>query len=135
MIGNELANSYNSRGAILETQSRDLPKEAAERLRKALAELPDAQREAFILKQEAGLSLAEVASVLVHTVVSVWLLLTGYTIMAPVYITPETLRSSFDILPPVEVSNTGKIYLYEKYILLNEPGKGIRQHDRVAIAI
>ena len=37
--------------------------EAAERLRKALAELPDAQREAFILKQEAGLSLADVAEV------------------------------------------------------------------------
>jgi hypothetical protein len=52
-----------------------------------------------------------------------------YTVMAPVYITPETLRASFDVLPPVEVSNTGKIYLYENYILLNEPGKGIHIID------
>jgi len=48
-----------------------------------------------------------------------------YTVMAPVYITPAELRSSFEILPPAEVTNTGKIYLYENYILLNEPGKGI----------
>lgn len=48
-----------------------------------------------------------------------------YTMMEPVYLTPEELRSSFDILPPVEVTNTGKIYLYQNYILLNEPGKGI----------
>ena len=48
-----------------------------------------------------------------------------YTVMEPVYLTPEELRSSFDILPPIEVTNTGKIYLYQNYILLNEPGKGI----------
>lgn len=48
-----------------------------------------------------------------------------YTVMAPVYISPESLRASFDVLPPIEVSNTGKIYLYQNFILLNEPGKGI----------
>jgi RNA polymerase sigma-70 factor (ECF subfamily) len=37
--------------------------ESAERLRAALANLPDEQREAFILKQESGLSLADVAYV------------------------------------------------------------------------
>jgi len=48
-----------------------------------------------------------------------------YTIMAPVYLSPEELRTSFDIMPPAEVTNTGKIYLYQNYIFLNEPGKGI----------
>lgn len=48
-----------------------------------------------------------------------------YTIMAPVYLSPEDIRASFEIMPPIEVTNTGKIYLYQNYILLNEPGKGI----------
>ncbi len=52
-----------------------------------------------------------------------------YTVMAPVYISPEELRASFEIMPPVEVTNTGKIYLYQDYILLNEPGKGIHVID------
>ena len=52
-----------------------------------------------------------------------------YTIMEPVYLTPEELRSSFDIMPPIEVTNTGKIYLYQNYILLNEPGEGIHVID------
>ncbi len=37
--------------------------EAAAQFRTALASLPDEQREAFILKQEAGLSLADIATV------------------------------------------------------------------------
>jgi len=37
--------------------------EAAEKFRSALANLPDVQREAFILRQEVGLSLAEIALV------------------------------------------------------------------------
>jgi RNA polymerase sigma-70 factor (ECF subfamily) len=37
--------------------------ESVRRFREALTELPDEQREAFILKQEAGLSLADVAYV------------------------------------------------------------------------
>ena len=37
--------------------------ETAARFRTALASLPDEQREAFILKQEAGLSLADIATV------------------------------------------------------------------------
>ena len=52
-----------------------------------------------------------------------------YTIMQPVYLTPADLRASFEIIEPVEVTNTGKIYLYQNYILLNEPGKGIHVID------
>lgn len=52
-----------------------------------------------------------------------------YTIMEPVYLTPADLRASFDVMPPEEVTNTGKIYLYQNYILLNEPGKGIHVID------
>lgn len=52
-----------------------------------------------------------------------------YTIMEPVYLSPEDLRASFEVTPPVEVTNTGKIYLYQNYILLNEPGKGIHIID------
>jgi hypothetical protein len=48
-----------------------------------------------------------------------------YTIMEPVYLSPEELRASFEVIEPVEVTNTGKIYLYQNYLLLNEPGKGI----------
>lgn len=48
-----------------------------------------------------------------------------YTIMEPVYLSPEELRASFEVVDPVEVTNTGKIYLYQNYLLLNEPGKGI----------
>lgn len=48
-----------------------------------------------------------------------------YTMMEPVFLSPQELRTSFEILPPVEVTNTGKIYLYQNFILLNEPGKGI----------
>ncbi|MBP8296952.1 MAG: sigma-70 family RNA polymerase sigma factor, partial [Burkholderiales bacterium] len=34
----------------------------ADRMRAAIASLPDAQREAFLLQQEAGLSVAEIAA-------------------------------------------------------------------------
>ena len=54
-----------------------------------------------------------------------------YTIMEPVFLTPQELRTSFDIMPPVEVTNTGKIYLYQNFILLNEPGKGIHVIDNL----
>jgi len=52
-----------------------------------------------------------------------------YTIMEPVYMTPEAIREAFDVMPPVEIANTGKIYLYNEYIFLNEPGKGIHVID------
>ncbi len=52
-----------------------------------------------------------------------------YTTMEPVFLTPQELRTSFDIMPPIEVTNTGKIYLYQNFILLNEPGKGIHIID------
>lgn len=52
-----------------------------------------------------------------------------YTTMEPVFLTPQELRTSFDIMPPIEVTNTGKIYLYQNFIFLNEPGKGIHIID------
>ncbi len=52
-----------------------------------------------------------------------------YTIMEPVYMTPEAIREAFDVMPPIEITNTGKIYLYNEYIFLNEPGKGIHVID------
>ncbi len=52
-----------------------------------------------------------------------------YTIMEPVYMTPEAIREAFDVTAPVEITNTGKIYLYENFIFLNEPGKGIHVID------
>ena len=44
-----------------EPQARAENRELAERLRTAVAALPPAQREAFLLQQEGGLSLAEIA--------------------------------------------------------------------------
>jgi len=52
-----------------------------------------------------------------------------YTMMEPVYMTPQEIRESFDIIGPQEVTNTGKIYLYKNFIFLNEPGKGIHIID------
>ena len=52
-----------------------------------------------------------------------------YTKMEPVYLTPENLRASFDIGAPQIVNSTGKIYLYQDYVLLNEPGEGIHIID------
>ncbi len=52
-----------------------------------------------------------------------------YTVLEPVYQSPEEIRAAFDILAPVPIRNTGKIYLYDKYIFLNEPGEGIHVID------
>jgi len=49
--------------ATASPQADAIRDESAEQFRAALADLPDEQREAFILKQEAGLSLADVAYV------------------------------------------------------------------------
>ena len=46
-----------------EPQARAENRELSERLRAALATLPPAQREAFLLQHEGGLSLAEIAAV------------------------------------------------------------------------
>jgi hypothetical protein len=52
-----------------------------------------------------------------------------YTMMEPVFLTPEEIRSSFEITVPQQVTSTGKIYLYQNYIFLNEPGEGIHIID------
>jgi len=50
-------------GAAADPQTGAIRDEDAEKFRSAVARLPDEQREAFILKQEAGLSLDEIALV------------------------------------------------------------------------
>ncbi len=52
-----------------------------------------------------------------------------YKVFEPVYLSLPELRSSFDVLPPDSIKKPGKIYLYEKYILVNEYGKGIHIID------
>jgi len=52
-----------------------------------------------------------------------------YTLMQPVYMTPAEIRASFDIIGPQIVQSTGKIYLYQDFIFLNEPGEGIHIID------
>jgi hypothetical protein len=48
-----------------------------------------------------------------------------YTIYEPVFMSLQELRSAVDVIGPVEIDLTGKIYLYKNYLLLNDPGKGI----------
>ena len=43
--------------------------------------------------------------------------------------TIEELRDSIDILPPKEIKNIGKIYIYKNLILVNEPNLGIHIID------
>ncbi|HLF36179.1 MAG TPA: hypothetical protein VI583_18180 [Cyclobacteriaceae bacterium] len=48
-----------------------------------------------------------------------------YTVMEPVYMSPAQLREAVDVIEPQDIHATGKIYLYQHYLLVNEPGKGI----------
>ena len=52
-----------------------------------------------------------------------------YTVMEPVYQSPEDIRAAFDVIAPEPIRNTGKIYMYGQYIFLNEPGEGIHIID------
>ncbi len=45
-----------------------------------------------------------------------------YTTMEPVYLSPQELTVSFEVMPPVEVTNTGKIYLYNNLIMVGSSG-------------
>ncbi len=52
-----------------------------------------------------------------------------YKVFEPVYLSIPDLRSSFEVMPPDSIKQPGKIYLYKKYILVNEYGKGIHIID------
>jgi hypothetical protein len=52
-----------------------------------------------------------------------------YTIYEPVYMAISELRESVDIIEPQPISVTGKLYLYQNMVLINDPGKGIHLVD------
>lgn len=54
---------------------------------------------------------------------------TPSTIYKPVYLTLNDLRSAIKSEAPRNIEETGKIYLYGKYIFLNETGKGLHVID------
>ncbi|ASZ10072.1 hypothetical protein KTO58_25460 [Chitinophaga pendula] len=47
----------------------------------------------------------------------------------PVYMSMEKFRSSIKVEPPHTITTTGKIFLYEHYLLVNEPYKGVHIID------
>jgi hypothetical protein len=52
-----------------------------------------------------------------------------YQVLTPVYKSLADLRSSFGVKPAMEINNPGKIYVYGKYLLVNELNKGIHVID------
>lgn len=52
-----------------------------------------------------------------------------YVEYSPQYVNLETMRSSFSILPPVPIEQSGKIYLYGTTLFVTEPGEGIHVID------
>jgi len=52
-----------------------------------------------------------------------------YNVVTPVTITVSELRSSVKILPPQEITKSGKIYVYEEFIFINDEEKGIHIID------
>ncbi|RFS26365.1 hypothetical protein DVR12_00830 [Chitinophaga silvatica] len=52
-----------------------------------------------------------------------------YKLYIPVYTSLEVIRASVNTDYPKEITDNGKIYLYGKYIFLNEIGKGIHVID------
>ncbi|MFM9907848.1 MAG: LVIVD repeat-containing protein [Chitinophagaceae bacterium] len=52
-----------------------------------------------------------------------------YTILTPVYETKQKVLSNIKANTPITVSTPGKIYLYGKYIFLNEINKGVHIID------
>ncbi len=52
-----------------------------------------------------------------------------YTFFEPVYASLEVVRAGFKITGPGELKKTGKIYLYEQYLFINEPGEGVHIID------
>ncbi|MDO9261026.1 MAG: hypothetical protein Q7U08_03710, partial [Flavobacteriaceae bacterium] len=52
-----------------------------------------------------------------------------YNMATPVTMTMSELRSSVKILPPQQIVNSGKIYVYEEFIFINDEGKGVHVID------
>ncbi len=52
-----------------------------------------------------------------------------YTVYEPVYMSLTELRESVDVIEPQILEQTGKLYLYQDYILINDPGQGINIVD------
>lgn len=48
-----------------------------------------------------------------------------YTVMEPIYMTPEEIRSAVEISEPENINALGKIYLYGHFVFVNEPSEGI----------
>ncbi len=52
-----------------------------------------------------------------------------YTYLQPVYRTTDEVRANIKSNAPVEIQRTGKIYLKDQFIFMNEPDKGIHIID------
>lgn len=52
-----------------------------------------------------------------------------YNVVTPVTMTLSELRSSVKILPPQKIINSGKIYVYEEFVFINDENKGIHIID------
>jgi hypothetical protein len=49
----------------------------------------------------------------------------SYTTYDPIYTTTQELRDAVEVLDPTIINAPGKIYMLDKYLLINEVGKGI----------
>ena len=54
---------------------------------------------------------------------------TTYTYYEPVYKTTEEIRAAVRIEEPRELGSPGKIYIYDKYLFINQPNEGIHIID------
>ena len=79
-----------------------------------------------------------IAFVLIATALSIWIITSctdklevtmKYTVMEPVYMSMDEVRSSLDIEQPKSIENPGNIYIYDHYVFINEPGNGIHVID------
>jgi hypothetical protein len=52
-----------------------------------------------------------------------------YIYYEPVYTSMEEIRSSVEVLPPLELKQVGKIYFSNGYLFINEPNEGIHIID------
>ena len=52
-----------------------------------------------------------------------------YTVFEPVYLSLNDLREGFEVTTPQTIEERGKLYLYQNWIFINDPGKGIHVID------
>lgn len=52
-----------------------------------------------------------------------------YDLATPVLMTADELRKSVEIVPPKEILESGKIYVYEDYVFVNDKNKGVHIID------